>query len=548
MSSRWPAAALVLATLVALAIRLPDLASRPMHGDEAVHAIKLLELWQDGRYHYDPHEYHGPTLYYLTLPVLWMSGVRDAADVTETHLRLVPALCGAAMLPLLWLLRDLLGRPAIVIAALLAACSPLIGFYNRYYIQESLLVLFTLLALAAGWRFARSRRIGWAVLAGAAVALMQASKETALIVWTAAGCAAIAGLIWNGLLPAREAAAPQASPAPSGDSSSGMPRVNSAPRRLAPGIAVAAISAVLVSVVLFSTFFTNPAGPLDSLRAYAIYVSRGGGGEGLHLHPWDYYLKLLTFQHYPRGPAVSEALTLALALIGTLAALLRRAPAGASLPGLRYVTFVALALLAGYSILPYKTPWCIVGPLHILTLLAGCGAAVILESIPRVRLRALPLAALLAGIAHIAWQSCQVSFVHQTDRRNPLLYAHPLTGVQRLGRRILDVADCAPAGRDTLVFVFADNPWPLPWYIRGLHQVGWWEQPPDRVDAPIVVVDAALAEPVAARMQNEYVVDYHGLRPEEVLLLLVEKNLWQEYLKCSGAISPTTDPAGNPAP
>ncbi|NQT01065.1 MAG: TIGR03663 family protein, partial [Planctomycetes bacterium] len=52
------------ATIVALALRLPRLRQRPMHGDEAVHADKFGELLEDGVYTYDPYEYHGPTLNY----------------------------------------------------------------------------------------------------------------------------------------------------------------------------------------------------------------------------------------------------------------------------------------------------------------------------------------------------------------------------------------------------------------------------------------------------------------------------------------------------
>jgi len=59
------------ATIVALALRLPRLALRPMHGDEAVHADKFGDLLESGVYAYDPNEYHGPTLNYLTLVPAW---------------------------------------------------------------------------------------------------------------------------------------------------------------------------------------------------------------------------------------------------------------------------------------------------------------------------------------------------------------------------------------------------------------------------------------------------------------------------------------------
>jgi predicted membrane-bound mannosyltransferase len=51
---------------------------RPVHTDEAVHSIKFKGLWEDGKYRYDPDEYHGPTLYYATLP-LWPVGERGGS-------------------------------------------------------------------------------------------------------------------------------------------------------------------------------------------------------------------------------------------------------------------------------------------------------------------------------------------------------------------------------------------------------------------------------------------------------------------------------------
>jgi len=73
---------LLLATgCLALALRLPRLNLRPMHVDEAVHAVKFDTLWRTGLYKYDLNEYHGPTLYYATLP----AASRSTASVRGTR-------------------------------------------------------------------------------------------------------------------------------------------------------------------------------------------------------------------------------------------------------------------------------------------------------------------------------------------------------------------------------------------------------------------------------------------------------------------------------
>src|SRR5438045_4464447 len=116
----------------ALALRVPDLDTRPLHNDEAVNAVKVSELWQQGRYAYDPDEYHGPTLHYATLGFLWLSGAHSPDDLDEATLRVAPVVFGAALVLLLLLFYDGLGWPALAWAAFFTAVSPAMVFYSRY--------------------------------------------------------------------------------------------------------------------------------------------------------------------------------------------------------------------------------------------------------------------------------------------------------------------------------------------------------------------------------------------------------------------------------
>src|SRR5688500_3464010 len=111
----------------------------------------------------------------------------------EADCRLATTLIGAAMVPLILLLSDGLGRRAAGAAALLTAVSPAFVFYSRYFIQEVPLAFFTLAALACGWRYRQSGRTGWLAAAAAAAGLMIATKETALLTFAAAGLAGLIG-------------------------------------------------------------------------------------------------------------------------------------------------------------------------------------------------------------------------------------------------------------------------------------------------------------------------------------------------------------------
>lgn len=513
-TAAFGATLLLIAGFAAL-FRLPDLGNRPMHGDEAVHAYKLQQLRSGEGYRYDPHEYHGPTLNYLTLPALCTSGVRDPGEISEWMLRVVPALAGIALIPLLALVRDGLGRRATLLAALLTALSPAFCFYSRYYIQEMLLVCFTLLTLAAIWRFLRSGGIGWAILAGAGAGLMHATKETCII--------ALAGLALFAVV----AAALLFRSAPDSPARRAWPR----------GLAAAAVAGLCVSVAWFSSFGANWRGPLDSILTYATYFERAGE-RGLHDHPWWYYLRLLLLTSYHRGPVWTEAPILALALLAT-AALCRNGlrskrndkDAAPSTPttafGLGVVAFTLVTTVV-YAALPYKTPWCLLGFWHGWILLAAIGGVWLLAIARSSQLVELALptagAVLVAGLLLLAGRARDACFPRYFHMYNPYVYAHPLRQVveiEALSERLRLAAPGQPR-----LHVFHENPWPLPWYLRRWSSSGWWESPPDGpLDADLILVDSRLLADVAPRLTNRYVTSFLGLRPDETLAVLVEYDL-----------------------
>src|SRR5512147_1504641 len=163
---------ILLALAGALAFRVARLDLRPMHPDEANQAVKFGDLLERGEYRFDPLDHHGPTLYYLTLPAAWAARETTLAGLDERVLRLVPALAGAALLLVLLLFSGGLSREATLAAAALAAVSPAMTYYSRFYIQETLLVAFLAVLLGAGWRYARKRSLVWAFVAGVAAGLM----------------------------------------------------------------------------------------------------------------------------------------------------------------------------------------------------------------------------------------------------------------------------------------------------------------------------------------------------------------------------------------
>jgi len=517
------------AGLGASALRLPGLSERPMHPDESVQASKTVALYQTGYYRYDPQDHHGPTLYYLALPSILLTAGGDVVGADDATFRLVPALFGIGLVLLVWLVRDGLGRAATVCAAVLTAVSPAMVFYSRYFIQEMSLVFFTFLAIAAGWRYVRSGSWGWALAAGFAVGLMHATKETCIIAFAAM----LGALVLTAILARRQRAE---TPAPT------RPAVRS--WHLAAGAGLA----VLVSVLLFSSFFTNLQGPVDSVRTYDYLISRGHEG-GVHNHAWDYYLGMLacskdgewvgwrglwgvlTDPKARIGPIWTEALILGLAFLGTIAAFTRRGVASASVPLLRFLAFYTLLMTIAYSSIPYKTPWCMIGFLHGMILLAGVGAVALVRWLRRWPLQIAAVLVLIVGGRHLGVEAYRASFVFHSDWRNPYAYAQTYTNVFRLRDRIDELA-AVDGGRAMLIKVISpENYWPLPWYLRAYERVGYWDQVPESPDAPVIVASPAIQEDLEAKLRDKYQQGLYGLRPGVFLVLYVKQDLWNEFIQ-----------------
>src|SRR5215471_13453381 len=85
-----------LAILMAAALlRLLYLTQKPLHHDEGVNGNFLVTLFRTGYYHYDPANYHGPSLYYLAVIPTAVNNVFHWGHGLSTFvIRLVTAVFG----------------------------------------------------------------------------------------------------------------------------------------------------------------------------------------------------------------------------------------------------------------------------------------------------------------------------------------------------------------------------------------------------------------------------------------------------------------------
>ncbi len=448
-----------------------------MHTDEAVHGIKLGELLDSGTFIYDPVEYHGPTLAFSTATLAKLSGKTAITEIGDGLLRLVPALYGIALIAMLPLFQ--LGRWPTVWAAAFTAVSPMLTYYSRYFIMEMLFAFFLALAIAAGARYWQTKKPSWILLAGAAIGLTHATKETVIIHLGAAGLSL--GILW---LCAKRPPLPW------------------------KHLALGALATALTSALLFSSFGTHPQGIWDSIDTYRHYLTRSGG-EG-HEQPFLHYAQLLGWSTRS-GITFSEGAILTLALIGGVTA-------KTSLT--RFLSLYTLFSFLVYSTLSYKTPWTILATYHGAIILAGCGAAWLLSH----RYKAIITAVLALTLWNLATQSTRINGRLAADPRNPWVYSHTTTNFQRLVQRLDDLRPLSEKPLSVQI-ALPEYGWPLPWTLRNHPTTGYQVTMPEGIKADVFITNSS--DPISG-----HTIDGpYGLRPGVFIYAHIRESLWHTLLE-----------------
>jgi uncharacterized protein (TIGR03663 family) len=534
--------------VVGAVLRLYDLALVPLHHDEGVNGNFLVQLVRHGNYHYDPANYHGPSLYYFSAVIPWTirlifgAAAQDKYGLTTFNIRLVPVLFGLATIWLVLLLRQRLGTIATLAAAALLAISPGAVYLSRYFIHESLFVFFTLGIVVAGLRYYETGQPTYLILAAVSTALLFATKETFIIVVPVLliALAATHGYLWLGTSAGERRRRPLSLRL--GET---VERLGG-PGNLAMWLSIAIVVFVAVSMLFYSSFFTNwPKGIYDSLGTFKVWTQTG---QHAHEKPFSRYFEWLGLQ---------EGVLLALGAIGAVLAWWR--------PKNLFALFAALwafGIITAYSLVPYKTPWIALNFIVPLALIAGYA----IEALYRYAydLRA-PIAAVMVAILVAAgyqlvvasdttsipagrrvraafipgYQLIDLNFRNYDNDDNyyVYVYAHTRRETKELVDQIQRIAHLTGSEGDTGIALVSPEFWPLPWYLRDFPRTGYYSVQPTQAmpqtNEPIIVAMENQADRVAEQYGSRYRQISSGynsagsyrLRPGVDLLLYVRNDV-----------------------
>ena len=580
----WLSCAAIL--IVGTFLRLYSLSLVPLHHDEGVNGNFLVTLVREGKYTYNPENYHGPTLYYFSAIIPWLArffggkAFGDTYGLTTFNIRLVTAAFGIGTIGLVLLLRKRLGAIGALAAAALIAISPGAVYLSRYFIHESLFVFFTLGIVVAALKYYDSGRAMYLMLASISAALLVATKET----WIINGPVLLIALTTTGLyFKLRERLTGNPVAQESAEGKGGVFDRFGGPIPVATVALVAITIFIIVNVLFYSSFFTNyPKGVSDAFQTLKLWRHR----THEHPHPFLQYFEWLRQMESP---------LLLLGAVGAAIAVWR----GDN----RFALFTAqwaFGLLVAYSLVSYKTPWIslnFIVPLAIVSgyaldqlyrrfadpwlplALAG-GAIALLVYGRMVKLKdinegvrsgvtwdfdfskywlaivAILLLAMYAGyvlysrydrpkisqhfyvaaaiaVAVLSYQMYQLNFVHYDDDQYPYVYAHTRRETLAMLAEVDRIAKRLKTGNDTGVALVSPDYWPLPWYFRDYKRVGYYQQIVP-TNEPVIIGSKAQEEQLKATYGDRYQLVNSGvddgaypLRPGVDLLLYVRKDVAQ---------------------
>ena len=278
-------------------------------------------------------------------------------------------------------------------------------------------------------------------------------------------------------------------------------------------VVIIALGAILI-VTFYSGTFLNWPGLKGIYEAYGAWAKTGQQGQSGHEKPWGYWLKLLCRYEWPL-------------LFGLAIALFAQFFKSVTL---RYLAVYGVGTLIAYSIVKYKTPWCIIS--IVWPFLFTFGAAGVL--VPKLRQRATQIAMIvllcfsLASSVYLNFFRCSTFASDDWDKNKslsenlsqffasePYVYVQTYNDIFKLTRPVLALAKRDPIFYQMTGHMIRTSSYPFPWIFDDFPNVGYYEHDnlPPKMDADFLLVQQDKIEEVEKKLQNSYFTAPLTIRP-----------------------------------
>ena len=580
----WIASCLLI-TATATLLRFFWLTLKPLHHDEGVNGWFLTTLFEKGEYKYDPANYHGPTLYYISLAFANLFGLNT------TSIRMSVAVWGVLIVVMAFFLRKYIGRIGSLCAALFLALSPGMVYISRYYIHEIFFVFLSFgIVLAVVYFLDRQRpgilAIGWTVLlllvcflpstliyanklggenmtavwsfrlgffiieavlvglvirmllgwnggrpiylilASACAALLFATKETAFITLGTMLIACVCIWIWRKMFKIGDGPDESAEGGITGTFGAGGPSEeliedNGLTWRTFVGALGSRIDIILTIAACTLVFVYLIVLFFSSFFTYFQGV-RGA------VEAYTIWTKTGSKDHtqngvwgYLKWGMEIEAPIFLLSALGILIAFAKAKH--------RFAMFAALwafGLFAAYTIIPYKTPWLAIS--FLLPMCISAGYAINEMAVSRnVSIKIVAGLATVVATTVLAYQTYDLNFVRYDDEDQAYVYAHTNREFHDLMYKVGYYSLKSGEGPQTKIEIVSPDYWPMVWYLRDYDQANFHGRMISSTDGEMIIAkkgdqDTEVIQKFSAKYL--YLGPYH-LRSGVNLVLLIRKDL-----------------------
>jgi predicted membrane-bound mannosyltransferase len=274
-----------------------------------------------------------------------------------------------------------------------------------------------------------------------------------------------------------------------------------------------AVGLVLI-IAFYSGTFLHWSGLKGLYQAYSAWVHTGQAGQSGHEKPWGYWLKLIVRYEWP---------VLFGLILSVFCQFFRNI-------GLRYLAVYGVGTLVAYSIVRYKTPWCIISIVWPF-LFVFAGAAVLVperlqQSVRRIMIVLLALS--LASAVYLNYFRCStfesddwdpnkslVENIAQFYRSEPYVYVQTFNDIFKLTRPVLSLANRDPIFYQMVGHMIRTSSYPFPWIFDDFPNVGYYEHDslPGKLDADFLLVQQDRIKEVEPKLQNAYFTEPLTIRP-----------------------------------
>ena len=460
---------------------------KPPHFDEGINGWFVDQMVKSGFYRYDPTNYHGPLHFYILLLCQTLLGRNLWA------IRLPVVLASIFSIHLTLKFEPFVGRNVSRLAALAMAVSPGFVFYGRYSIHEVWLLLFSMLFILGLLGLWQRGTVNYLWCAGMGLAGMILTKETYII---HVGCAVIAAFVtWmsHGIT-----SVPDAKPV----------------RQTWTSIDLIVVAGTGLAAIIFfySGAFMNWPGVTGLYKTFDAWFKTGSQGAG-HEKPVYYWLQLIVRYEQP-------------VLIALVLAPLTQSIRNLSL---RYLAIYGVGTFFAYSIVSYKTPWCIISIVWPLLFIFGSLPLLVSDAYRRTVFAgmAVLLAVSLGLSVSLNYFRCSTfnEFNWKSERSvlenleqfcawEPYVYVQTYNDVWKLTKPLLRLAKSNPTYYQMIGHLIRTSTYPLPWMLGDFTKVGYYEHNnmPDKLDGDFLLVQEDKIEEVEAKLHDSYYTEPMTIR------------------------------------